>query len=137
MVHALNKVKPWLSQEGIILVIHDLVDPPRIEIHNQNHHLYAGQLFSDNGFENQQLADQAINQVVQENLFTSSQSRIFESYLRADSFTSLMDWLADSWESAYVTESTQRKIHELVEFLGSDTEVVLLMISRIVRLDPA
>ena len=96
MVHALNKVKPWLSQEGYILVIHDLIDPPRIEIHNQNQQHYAGQLFSDNGFAKQQMADQAINQVIQEGLFSSSQSQIFENYDCADSLASLLDWLAET-----------------------------------------
>ena len=137
MVHALKKVKPWLSPEGHILVIHDLVDPPRIEVHNQNQQLYAGQLFSDNGFENQRMADQAIDQVVQEGLFSSSQPHIFENYDRADSLTSLLDWLAETWESTYMTDGTKRKIDDLVEQMGWESEVVLHMLTRIVKLDPA
>ncbi len=137
MVHALKKVKPWLSPEGYILVIHDLVDPPRIEIHNQNQQHYAGQLFSKDGFENQRMADQAIDQVVQEGLFSSSQSQIFENYDRADSLTSLLDWLAETWESTYMTDGTKRKIDDLVEQMGWESEVVLHMLTRIVKLDPA
>ena len=136
MVHALNKVKPWLSPAGYILVIHDLVDPPRIEVHNQDRKLYAGQLLSDNSFENQLQADQAVDAAIQEGIYSSRQSRIFENYMRADSLTAMLDYLAESWESAYLTESTHHKVEELVEFLGGDSEVVLHMITRIVKLDP-
>jgi len=137
MVHALEKVKPWLVPGGYILIVHDLVTPPRIEVHAQGQHKYAGQLFSDSGFENQRMADQAIDQVVQGGLFSSSQSHIFENYDRADSLTSLLDWLAETWESAYMTDGTKRKVDDLVEQMGWESEVVLHMITRIVKLDPA
>jgi hypothetical protein len=135
MVHALEKVRPWLDNSGYVLVIHDLVDPPRIEIHRQDQHIYAGQLLSDTGFENQHQADQAIDQVVQEGIYYSDQSRIFENDIRADSLRGMLDWLAESWESAYMTDATHQKVEELVDFLGEDSEVVLHLISRIVKLD--
>jgi len=135
MVHALEKVRPWLDNSGYVLVIHDLVDPPRIEIHSDDQHIYAGQLLSDTGFENQHQADQAVDQVVQEGIYYSDQSRIFENNIRADSLQGMLEWLAESWESTYMTADTHQKVEELVDFLGEDSEVVLHLISRIVKLD--
>jgi hypothetical protein len=135
MVHALEKVKTWLVQGGYVLIVHDLVDPPRVEIHNRNRQFYAGQLSSDTGFENQRLADQAIDQVIHEGIYTSDQTRIFEYDIRADSLRGMLDLLAESWESAYLTDDTREKVEELVDLMGGDSEVVLHLISRIVKLD--
>jgi hypothetical protein len=137
MVHALQLVKSWLNPGGTVLVIHDLVDPPRIAVHRKGHQYYAGQLFSDNGFENQRQADLAVDQVVQEGNFSVSKFRVFENDLRADSLDALLDWLDDQWESAYLTDGTRSMIGELVKQLGSGAEIVLHMLSRIVQLDPA
>jgi hypothetical protein len=136
MVHALQLVKTWLNPEGSVLVIHDLVDPPRISVHGKNQQYYAGQLFSDNGFENQRQADLAVDQVVQEESFSVSKFRVFENDLRANSLAALLDWLDDQWESAYLTDGTLDMIGELEKQLGSGAEIVLHMISRIVQLDP-
>ncbi|MGB5846651.1 MAG: hypothetical protein WBG94_19575 [Anaerolineales bacterium] len=137
MVHALNKVNTCLCPGGYILVIHDLIQPALVEVHSQDRHLYAGQMFSDNGFENQRLADLAIDQVIQDGLFSSDRSHIFENFIRADSLESLLNWLADNWKSAYMTAGTQRKVGEMVAQMGSEAEVVLHLISRIVKLDPS
>jgi hypothetical protein len=56
--------------------------------------------------------------------------------MRADSLTAMLDYLAESWESAYLTESTHHKVEELAEILGGNSEVVLHMITIIVKLDP-
>jgi hypothetical protein len=137
MVHALEKVRTLLNPDGCILAIHDLVDPPRISVQSTQYQYYAGQLFSDNNFENQRMADQAIDLVVQEGSFTASQFNIFENLIHIESFTSLQEWLDDTWESAYLTDQTQNKIIELADQLGAQAEVVVHMISRIIRLDPS
>ena len=134
-MHALKKVGPWLDKSGSVLVIHDLVDPPRIEIHHHDQHRYAGQLLSDTGFESQYQADQAIDQVIQEDIYFSDQSRIFENNIRADSLQGMLEWLAESWESAYMTGATHQKVEELLDILGEDSEVILHFITRIVKLD--
>lgn len=134
-MHALRKVRPWIRPDGYVLVIHDLVDPPRIEVHNQQHYFYAGQLLNNNSFENLLQADQAVDTVIQEGIYSTKQSKIFENYIRADSLPSMLEYLADSWENAYMTDGTRNKLDELVETLGEDSEVVLHMISRMVRLD--
>lgn len=137
MVHALRKVKTLLNPGGCILAIHDLVDPPRITVQSTQHQFYAGQLFSDTDFENQRLANQAIDLLVQDGSFTSSQFNIFENLIRLDSFTSFQEWLDETWESAYLTDQTQNKIIELTSQMGAQAEVVVHMLSRIIRLDPS
>ena len=136
MVHALEKSGSYLRPGGCILVIHDLVDPPRIEVHTQEGQFYAGQLLSNTWFENQRKADQAVDQAIQKGGFSSTKVQIFENYIRADSLASMDAWLAEDWESAYLTEGTRSRVEQLVDRLGAETEVVLHMISRITRLDP-
>ena len=135
-MHALEKAGNYLNPGGCILVIHDLVDPPRIEVHNPDGQFYAGQLLSNTGFENQRMADQAVDQAIQKGGFSTTQAQIFENYIRADSLASMDNWLAEDWESAYMTKGTRIKVEQLVDRLGPESEVVLHMISRITRLDP-
>jgi ribonucleotide reductase alpha subunit len=137
MVHALVKVKQVLKPGAPILVVHDTVDSPRITVQYLDQSRYAGLLNSDTSFENQRLADQAIDQLVQQGIFSASNFRIFENDIRADSLADFTEWLADSWESAYLPPGTREKIAELVENWGSEAEIVLHMISRIIQLDPA
>ena len=136
MVHALRKAASSLNPGGVILEVHDLVDPPRIEVHTNQREIFAGQLLSDKNFENQRLADQAIGQEIEEGLLLSDQALVFEYYIRADTFDSLTDWLDESWESAYIPEGTGRKIIDLIAQSGGESEVVLRMVSRLMELKP-
>jgi len=136
MVHALRKAFSSLNPGGVILEVHDLVDPPRIEIHTNQSEIFAGQLLSDNNFENQRLADQAIGQVIEDGFLLSDQALVYENYLRADTFDSLTDWLDETWESAYIPEGTRRKVIDLIAKSGDESEVVLRMVSRLMELKP-
>ena len=137
MVHALHKAASSLNPGGVILEVHDLVDPPRIEVHANQSEIFAGQLLSNNNFENQRLADQAIGQVIEDGFFLSDQALVFENYLRADTLDSLADWLDENWESAYVPQGTRQKVNDLIAQSGEGTEVVLRMVSRLMLLKPA
>ncbi len=136
MVHALRKAARNLKPGGIILEVHDLIDPPRIEIHSSEGEEFAGQLLSDNDFENQRHADQAIGEVIEEGSLYSGRAVVFENYIRADTFDSLNDWLDEEWESAYIPEGTRRKVVDLVAQSGGESEVVLRMVSRLMELKP-
>ncbi len=137
MVHALRKAASSLNPGGVILEIHDLVDPPRIEVHTNLSEIFAGQLLSDNNFENQRHADQAIGQMIEDGLLQSERALVFENYLRADTYDSLADWLDEEWESAYIPESTRRKVIDLIAQSREESEVVLRMVSRLMVLKPA
>jgi hypothetical protein len=136
MVHALRKAADLLKPGGCLLEIHDLIDPPRIEIHYHDQYFYAGQLLSSTGLENQRQAEQAVDQVIHEGTFSSSQVQVFENFIRAESLAALDTWLAEDWESAYMTEDTRHQIMKLVSQFGENAEVVLRMNSRLNRLDP-
>jgi len=131
MVHALEKAASCLNQGGVILEVHDLVDPPRIEVHSKKGEIFAGQLFSEDNFENQRLADQAINQVVTEGLLISAQSVVFESCIRADTYVSLTDYLDEEWQSACIPEDTKQKVIELAAQAGENSDIVLRMVTRL------
>jgi hypothetical protein len=136
MVHALRKAGSSLIQGGVILEVHDLVDPPRIEVHSEQREIYAGQLLSSNDFENQRKADQAIDQVIERGEFESDRAVVFENYIRADSLDSMLNWLETEWESAYIMEGTRQKVIDLVAQAGENAEVVLRMVSRLNLLKP-
>ena len=136
MVHALRKAADLLRPGGCLLEIHDLLDPPRLEIHSHDQLFYAGQLLSTTGWENQRQAEQAVDQVIHEGTFSSSQVQVFENFIRALSLASLDTWLAEDWESAYMAEETRYQILKLVSQFGENAEVVLRMNSRLTRLDP-
>jgi hypothetical protein len=137
MVHALRKAARSLNPGGVILEVHDLVDPPRIEIHSREGELFAGQLFSDNNFENQHHADQAIGEMIEEGSLRSGRAIVFENYIRSDTFEAFTDWLDEEWESAFIPEGTKGKIIDLVAQAGDESEVVLRMVSRLINLVPA
>jgi hypothetical protein len=136
MVHALRKAVSSINPGGVILEVHDLVDPPRIEVHTNHNEIFAGQLLSNDNFENQRLADQAIGQVIEDGLLLSDQAIVFENYLRADTFDSLTEWLEENWESAYVPQGTREKVIDLIAQSGEGSEVVLRMVSRLMELKP-
>ena len=137
MVHALKKAASFTKPGGVLIEIHDLLDPPRIEIQSSGRKLYVGQLFSSNDFESQRQADQAINAAVQEGFLVSEEASIFEYLILAESFEALNEWLADTWESAYMTDETTRFINQVTNQEGKKTEIILRIASRILLLKPS
>jgi len=136
MVHALKKAASFTKPGGVLIDIHDLLDPPRIEIHTSGRKFYVGQLFSSNDFENQRQADQALNSAVQNGFLISEKARIFEYPILAESFEALNEWLADTWESAYIIDETTRLINQVINQEGKRVEIALRMVSRIMMLRP-
>ncbi len=137
MVHALTKAASSLKPGGVILEVHDLIDPPRIEVHTGQSEIYAGQLLSTNDFANQRHADRAIVQVIETGLLQSDRAVVFENYIRSDTFDSFIDWLEEEWESAFVPDGTRQKINELIAQAEEESEVVLRMVSRLMALKPS
>ena len=131
MVHALKKVASRLTTEGVILEVHDLIEPPRIEVHSVRGQFFAGQLLSSNYFENERKANLAINQAVAEGLLKSDQSIIFEYFIRADSFSTLSNWLAEEWPNEYIPDDTRWKVMEMESEAAEHAEVVLRIASRL------
>jgi hypothetical protein len=136
MVHALKKAASFTKPGGVLIDIHDLLDPPRIEIHTSGRKLYVGQLLSSNDFENQRQADQALNSAVQNGFLISEKARIFEYLILAESFEALNEWLADTWESAYIMDETTRLINQVINQEGNGTKIALRMMSRMMMLKP-
>lgn len=135
MVHALEKVIPWLVRSGNVLIILDLVDPPQVEVHVPERQYYSGRLLSNDNYINENTAYAAVDLVIQAGTYFYDQSRIFENCIRADSLSELVDYLEGYWSSAYFPDGTREKIEELVEILGENSEIVLRMLSRIIKLD--
>ncbi len=136
MVHALRKAIRCLKPGGVILEVHDLLDPPRIEVHSPVGEIFAGQLLSTNDFENQRRADQAIGEVIEKGALQSGRSIVFEYFIRSDTFDEFNNWLEEEWESEYIPEGTKQKAVDLVAQVGNESEVALRMVSRLIELKP-
>ena len=136
MVHALQKAASFLNSGGVLIEVHDILDPPRIEIHAGGRANYIGQLLSSNDFEDQRYAEKALLQVIQNKFLSSVQSRIFEYLFYADSFADLNQWLEDSWEDAYMLDETKHLIEKMVKREGEGAKIALRSVARIMKLKP-
>lgn len=136
MVHALQKSARLINSGGELVEVHDVLDPPRIEIHNAGRSKYVGQLLSSNDFEDQRLTEQALLQVIQSEELSCVQSSIFGYLFYADTFSDLNQWLADSWEDAYMLGETKQLIEKMVKREGEGAKIALCSVARILKLKP-
>jgi hypothetical protein len=136
MVHALEKTRGLLQPGGILLNVHDIPQSPRLEIHGSGHERYAGLLLSRSDFENQRLADEALDQAVREGFFVREDVKIFEYLIHADTFEALNEMLEETWETAYIPQGTVDKIVDFMRAAGEGAEIILRMPARITKLRP-
>ena len=131
MVHALDKTRSYLRPNGIVLNVHDLPRPPRIEIHSRHGEFFAGYLLSNNDFEDQRLADKALVQVAEHGLFSSIEEHLFNYQITADTFAELQDLLSDAWDDCYLPAGTGRRIQDLLSSAEGEARIVLVMSARL------
>jgi hypothetical protein len=136
MVHALRKTRRLLNPEGILLNIHDVPQPDRIEIHSEGLERYAGMLMSHTDFESQKLADQALDQVVSEGLYSKDDVQTFEYLIHADTLEALQKHMEETWDTEYIPQNTIDKMIELMEEAVGEAEIIIRIPSRITRLLP-
>lgn len=136
MVHALGKTRSLLQPGGTLLIVHDLPQAPRIEVHGGEREKYAGLLLSRTDFEDQRLADQALDQALKEGLFIRDEVQIFEYLIHADSLEDLNEQLDETWETAFIPQGTVDSIVDLMRDAGEGAEIILRMLARITRLRP-
>lgn len=131
MVHALRKTRSLLRPAGFVLEVHDVPRPPRIEVHTPLAEYFAGYLLSYIDFGDLRLAEEALDQVVEDGQFSILGEHFFNYPIRADSFADLEDLLSESWDDSYLTEGTAKRIKDLIKSVEGETKIVLVLTARL------
>ena len=125
MVHALEKCYTLLKPGGCLVEIHALTNPPLIEIQSEDGLINAGPLLDSSYFERYRLAFEAIETVVERNLFDLELKKSADYEILIDSYESFQDWLADQWDTSYLPLSTDELIKKSMSAGGGASRLVV------------
>lgn len=137
MVHALEYAHRMLRPDGALINVHDLPVPHLIEIHSPEAATKAGWLTDRTDFADERSALNALAQVVDDGHFTLEDERDFDFNIHADDWNELREWLAESWESAVLSERTIQRVEEVIREAGQPARVVLIVPARMTKLRAA
>jgi hypothetical protein len=125
MVHALEKCHTLLKLGGCLVDIHALTNPPLIEIQSEDVLINAGTLLDSSNFQRYRQAFEAIETVVEWNLFELELKRSAGYQIFIDSYSSFQDWLADQWDTSYLSLETNELIKDSMSASSSASRLVV------------
>ncbi|HSF80055.1 MAG TPA: hypothetical protein VLA49_02410 [Anaerolineales bacterium] len=134
MVHALHQARNLLKPGGLLVNIHDLPIPHVLAVHSAGTTSRAGWLLDQVDFENERSALNALAQLVSEGSFLLEDEQDFVFDVYVDDLPELQKWLADSWESAYLSDSTIQRIVGLYQQAAQKARIVLKVPTRMTKL---
>lgn len=136
MVHALEIAHGLLGENGRLLDIHPLGEPPPIQVRlgKQIHH--AGWLREEDDYIEYEQANNAINKVIEQGLFALEREGTFSFTAYADSLTDFQSYLENEWKDAILEELVARRIEELMHSLERAPEIIMQELIRVNRLRP-
>jgi hypothetical protein len=133
MVHALEKVHSLLKPGGQLIDIHPMFDPPAFEVRVGAKKFPVGWLRETDDYEEYELADEALAEVVKRGLFEIERKGTFSFITHADSATELKQYLIDEWKDAIIDEVTFAHAAELFNSIERDKEMILRVTTNIAR----
>ncbi len=134
MVHALQSTKNVLLPGGCLINIHDLPVPHLIEVQMGDTKVKAGWLLEDGDFKTERAGFDALIQVVAEGLFTLEDEMDFLVYTYAGRLAEVNEWLADTWEGAFLPARTSQRIEELLRGADKLAKIVINTPARMTKL---
>jgi len=134
MVHALLETYRLLQPDGMLINIHDLPAPHRIEVHTPETVTKVGWLLDSEDFENEHSAYNALAQIVEDGYFILEDERDFGYNICVDDLDELQEWLDEWWATAILPERTTQRIDEIIGVAGQATTIVLIVQSRMIKL---
>ncbi len=137
MVHALKKARRLLSSGGILVNVHDIDDPARVEVHDGARVSVAGRVVDRSDFDDERQALAAVAQVVEDGLFVMEEERLFDHNLHAESLDVLREYIAEEWENTILPGETAQKAEELMSRAADDAEVIVRFSAWMARLRSA
>jgi hypothetical protein len=133
MVHALELIHRLLKPDGQLIDIHPSTEAATLEVRVRDRHLPAGWLQEEDDYIEYELADAALDQVVETGLFALERSGEFRFIWHADTLDELRAYLAEEWQDAIVDDLTFMRAEELLATFERDKEVILHETIRIAR----
>lgn len=136
MVHALEKVRNLLKPDGLLIDIHPVDTPTRVEVHVDDQITPTGWLKQKNDGEHYRQADAALADVIRRGLFTVQKAGQFIALYYADTIAALEAFLEREWTDVALDEATIQQTEELLAEREGHTEIILRENVHITRLIP-
>ncbi|MEN6524358.1 MAG: hypothetical protein ABFD14_11610 [Anaerolineaceae bacterium] len=134
MVHALQSVRKLLVPHGIVIEVHNLPVPPVIEVHSGTSIIKVGWLLDKTDFEVERSAFNALFQVIENGEYLLDDQRDFLFNTQVDDLQEMQSWLDQWWESAILSELTNKKIKAAMDQAGKGSRIVTVIPTRMVKL---
>lgn len=131
MVHALEKVHSLLRADGELIDIHPMFDPPAFEVRVGEKKFPVGWLRETDDYEEYELADEALAEVVKRGMFAIERMGTFSFMTHADSAAELRQYLIDNWKDAVIDEVLFARAAEMFQSIERDKEMILRVSTRI------
>jgi hypothetical protein len=132
MVHALRIVHNLLRDGGLLIDIHPVAVPRRVEVRIDGETVPVGATVDAARFATYRLADRALSQVVREGLFVPAGREVFTFTVHADTLPDLLAYFAErEWSATFerrptvLEESIRQRITHLYREPGGRKEIVL------------
>lgn len=133
MVHALETIQQLLKPGGILLDIHPTNEPAAVAVRLREQIIPAGWIDESDDYVEYEWADEALQRVVDSQLFTLERVGVFEFIWHADSTNELRAYLAEEWKDAIIDDVTAMRIEELLKLPVHDKEILVSEAIRIAR----
>ncbi len=133
MVRALEKVHRLLKTDGELIDIHPMFDPPAFEVRVGEKKFPVGWLRETDDYEEYELADEALAEVVTRGLFAIERLGTFSFITHADSAAELRQYLIDNWKDAIIDEVIFAHAAEMFNSIERDKEMILRVSTNIAR----
>ncbi len=132
MVHALRNVHSLLREGGLLVDIHPVAVPRRVDVRIDGRPVPVGATVDAARFATYRLADRALSQVVRERLFIPAGREVFTFTVHADTLPDLLAYFAEGeWSATFerrptdLEEAIRRRIAYLYGEPGGGKEIVL------------
>jgi hypothetical protein len=134
MVHALQQMHKLLSPHGLLVNVHDLPVPARIEVHSPEKISRVGWLLDKDDFKEERCATNALAQVVTKGDFILEDERDFSRNIHVDDLNEFQALLAEKWTSAILPDSISQRLEALLLETGQPVKIVVASHSRMTKL---
>ncbi len=136
MVHALKKAHSLLKENGRLINIHPLGEPPPIEVRLGDDRHHVGWLREEDDYIEYVQASEAIQTVIDQGQFFREKQDTFAYTIYADALADLQTYLEKEWHDAYIEDVVAGRIEALMSSVEPDQEIILHDVIQISRLRP-
>lgn len=137
MVHALLQAHSLLNPGGVLVSVHDLSTPHKIEVHATGAIYKVGWLLDKDEFASEHSSFNALAQVVTDGKFILEDERDFRYNIYVDGLPEFQEWLSTWWSSAVISDRIIHRIEDIVRVGTQPSRIVLALQARMTQLRTA